>query len=126
MAKRYVHNDTDLVRFIGGTMLQPGEGREVDEQFLPPGDEAAAADAATGEVPSGAADPDAAALQANLAEMLAQPLKTLMPLLKEASDETLAGLQQLEVAAATPRVTLLNAIGELQLLRAQVRAGAAD
>ena len=36
MAKRYVHNPTDQVMFIGGTMVAPGEGREVDEQFLPP------------------------------------------------------------------------------------------
>lgn len=130
MGKRYVSNDTDRTIFVGGVMIPPQQGREVDEQFLPPQapvEDAAAVRAAseTGEGHAADTDPDAQRLQANLAEMLAQPLRVLLPTLGDASDDTLAALQALEQAAATPRVTLLNAIGELQLQRAQARTGSA-
>ena len=36
MGKRYITNDTAGPIFVGGTLVQPGEGREVDEAFLPP------------------------------------------------------------------------------------------
>lgn len=128
MAKRYIANDTKNVLFIGGTMIPAGEGREVDEQFLPPADNPeAVADGGAGD---GAGDGkgleldlDAARLAANLADLLKQPVKKLVPALKEASDDTLAALASAEQASETPRVTLLNAIAELQLWRAQKRAG---
>lgn len=114
MGKRYLHNDTANVMFAGGTMIPPGEGREVDEEFLPPGNDAAPAEAAPGE-------PN---LEANLHELLAHPVKEIVPLLAEASDETLAGLARIEGEKADPRKTLLSAIGELQLERAQAKTGA--
>jgi len=132
MAKRYVHNDTSGVKFVGGVLIPPGEGREVDEQFLPPVDSqlAAAVDGAGTSIDAGTGTgagvdttlpPDEAALRANLAELLAQPLKALLPTLDTASDDTLGALQAMEQASATPRVTLLNAIGALLLKRAQAR-----
>jgi hypothetical protein len=113
MGKRYIHNDTERVVFHGGVMIPPGEGREVEAEFLPAeeGSAAPAADAA----------PD---LAANLREMLDQPLKTLLPLLPECSDETLAELVHLEADKPEPRKTLLGAIGELQLERAKAKTGA--
>lgn len=114
MGKRYLHNDTANVLFAGGTMIPPGEGREVDEEFLPPGNDA----------PSAAAAQDVPDLEANLHELLAHPVKEILPLLAEASDETLAGLARIEGEKADPRKTLLAAIGERQLERAQAKTGA--
>lgn len=132
MAKRYVPNDTARTIFVGGVLIPPGEGREVDEQFLPP-DDGAASGVADGAAVDQAGDrlpaddsggPSDEALAANIADMQAKPLKQLIPLLAEASDGTLTALQAAEVATATPRVTLLNAIAALQLQRAEARASA--
>jgi hypothetical protein len=76
-------------------------------------------------------DEDLAALQpsaaeANLAELLTANLKTLIPMLADQSDETLAGLARIEGAAAMPRKSLLAAIAELQLQRALVKTGAPE
>jgi len=126
MAKRHIFNDTALVMFMGGIMIPPGDGREIDEAFLPPADPLPAQPEPVvcgGEGDGSGTDggPDAAALRANLVEQLKLPLKQLIPTLAEASDTTLAGLAQIEGEADTPRVTLLNAIGALQLQRADGR-----
>lgn len=122
MAKRYIQNDTDLTLFVGGVMIAPGLGREVDELYLPAGfGEAVPADdqATVGEEGQGAGTDPAA----NLRDLQAQPLRTLVPTLADFSDDTLAALEALEKEAPTPRVSLLNAIAALQLQRAQARAG---
>lgn len=116
MSKRYVHNPTAAVIFAGGVMIPPGEGREIDEAFLPP----EGGDAAPEEPPP--PDPDA-----NLHDLLKQPLKELVPELQGLSTATLDRLAALEGEAATPRKTLLSAIGELKLERAKhTAAGGAD
>lgn len=118
MGKRYVHNDLDRVVFQGGVMIPPGEGREVDEDAL-------GLEASTGAAPAEvSADDPAAALAAAVAQLLAHPLKELVPMLADLPDETLAELARAEGEHATPRKTLLAAIGELQLERAQAKAGA--
>lgn len=122
MAKRYLSNDTDRTIFVGGIMIAPGEGREIDEAFLPPadaGDQAGAAPPADGDTPPGDAQ-----LAGNIADLLKQPIKHLVPLLADASDETLAALHAAETAGDTPRVTLLTAIAAQQLQRAEARANA--
>lgn len=112
--KRYVQNDGKNTIFVSGTMIAPGEGREVDADFMDdPLDGAATALPADQE-------PD---LDANLRDMLDQPVKTLLPLLADASDDTLAGLARLEGEKPDPRKTLLAAIAELQLGRAQAKTG---
>lgn len=112
--KRYVHNSSLLAIFVGGLLIQPGEGREVDASLLPP--EYAEPPAEQAPAP----DADAA-----LRELLASPLKELLPLLDEQSPQTLADLARLEGEDATPRKTLLGAIAELQLQRAQAATGGA-
>lgn len=113
--KRYVHNPTNRAIFVGGLLIQPGEGREVDASLLPP------------EYAEPQADQLAPAPEADAAlrELLASPVKELLPLLPEQSPQTLADLARLEAEAATPRKTLLGAIAELQLQRAQAATGGA-
>lgn len=124
MPKRYIHNDSGRTTFVGGVMIPPQEGREVDTQFLPP---EAPLDPAGADLPAGGDDqaPGAATLAANIAEMLKLPLRALLPMVDELGDQSLAELHAGEVANATPRVTLLNAIGAQQLQRAEARASAA-
>jgi hypothetical protein len=59
----------------------------------------------------------------NLMDMLANPLATVLPLLPQHSDETLAELARLEAEHDTPRKTLLAAIAAEQLKRGQAQAG---
>lgn len=116
MPKRYVQNDTTAPIFIGGCMIAPGDGREVDEMHLPP---------AAGDGDGAAALPDQADPDASLKDMLTGSVKALVATLPDASDETLAGLARLENEAEKPRSTLLAAIAELQLTRAQAASGGA-
>jgi|APTNR8051073442_1049403.scaffolds.fasta_scaffold87833_2 hypothetical protein len=112
MTKRYVSNDTPNVMFCAGVMILPGEGREVESDET----DQAATQAAE---PATEPDPDA-----NFRALLEQPLKDILPLLEEASDETLASLARLEQAADTPRKGLLGPITEEKLKRAQAKTGA--
>lgn len=115
MSKRYVHNHGLMAIFVGGLLIQPGEGREVDATLLPP-------EHADDAPPPAEPAPDA---DAALRDMLKAPLKDLVPLLAEHSADTLAALARLEGEHDTPRKTLLGAIAELQLQRAQAATGGA-
>lgn len=115
MGKIFLFNDTNAPKIMGGKWVPPGEGREVDDVCMPAGEGPAHAD------PEAAPVTD---LDANLRDMLATGVKSLVPLLAEASAETLAGLARLEQASETPRKTLLAAIAEQQLNRAQAKTGA--
>lgn len=120
MGKIYVHNDTAGPIFKGGKFIPPGEGREVDADELPPGDKPdpeAAAGAGEGESTS------TERLAGNLADLLKSPIKEIVPVLADLSDESLAELAAAEEADQA-RKGLLSAITELQLQRAQAKAGA--
>lgn len=118
MPKHFLFNDTNAPKLMGGKLVPPGEGREVEDAHLP-----------TGELPSAEAPQEDKAPDLtlerlkNLMDLLANPLATIIPALPEHSDETLAELHRLEAEHDTPRVTLLNAIAALQLKRAQAQAG---
>lgn len=120
MAKRYLHNHGAGILFVAGLMIQPGEGREVDEAFLPPEhlappDEAAAA-------PAGSTDD---ALIAAMTAEIAKPLAQIVPDLKHRTAEELGVMRTLEDASATPRKTLQAKIAEALLNLAQAKAGGA-
>ena len=121
MAKRYISNDTAAVMFIGGVMIQPGEGRDVDETFLPP-ELLQPADEAEAKAPELT---DAEKADANLRDVLKGSISKIKPLLPDFSPETLARLLELEQADGTPRQGLVQAITELQLQRAQAATGGA-
>ena len=111
MAKRYIHNPTADLMMVGGVLIQPGEGREVDEQFLPP-------EHRPEPVSEEAAAP---APDANLVELLAGPVKAIVPQLPEFGDDTLKALANLEQASNKPRKSLVSAIDQLLLDRAAAR-----
>lgn len=132
MPRHFLFNDTDAPKLMGGKLVPPGEGREVDDVHLPPGEvlpeaEGAGESAATTATTGGQASdgPTDEQLRANLVEELKKPLSKLLPELKEHSDATLAVMAELESATESPRKGLLGRIAELQLERAQQRAGGA-
>lgn len=118
MAKRYISNDTADIKIVGGVLIPPGEGREVDEQFLPP-EHQAEPNSTPWEDPAPGGQQDGHLV--NLQDLLASKLSVIVPQLAEFGDETLAALAALEGAAENPRKTLLGAISQLQLERAAAR-----
>lgn len=129
MPKRYFENDTPQTIFVHGAMIPPGQGREVDVPDLEEPEEGAALHTeGPGEnlVVGEGEDPAAARALANLRELLAGSVKVISAGLAEHSNETLAGLLELEQASETPRKSLIAAITELQLQRAQAKTGAPE
>lgn len=119
MGKRFVFNNGDTAKFVGGVMIPPGDGRDVDEMFLEP------------ENPEKALTPEedgtddaTARLKAleNLREVLAGSVKNVSTQLPDFSEETLGQLAELEAEGAN-RSSLLTAIAAEKLKRAQARAG---
>lgn len=113
MGKRYVSNDTAGIIFVGGVMIPPGDGREVDELLLPPEDEAPAE-------PLPEPDP-----HANLRELLTGNVKAVAGALEGLSDESLALLASIE-AEGMGRKGVFGAIDELRLQRAAAKTGAPE
>ena len=127
MPKRYVQNDTAEFKIVGGVLIPPFDGREVDvPDRVEPEQHSAQGSDSPGENLEAGEDEAAARALANLRELLAGSVKVISAGLAEHSDETLAGLLQLEQASETPRKSLLAAITELQLQRAQVKTGAPE
>ena len=89
MGRTYLFNDTSSPKIMGGKLIPPGEGREVDDVHMPPGELPPADD----QPPPAGGQAD---LQGNLTELLKQPLKSLVPELANFSDETLQQLVELE------------------------------
>ncbi|HYE71576.1 MAG TPA: hypothetical protein VD932_08655 [Aquabacterium sp.] len=100
---KYIENTTAGAIFVGGKLIPPGEGREV-------------------EVPEPAApapetestQPDA---HAELAKLLDQAIGLIVPALPTLSDEDLQKLQEIETAAKA-RKGVLEAVQDLRLARA--------
>ncbi|RDI25164.1 hypothetical protein DFR41_104220 [Pseudacidovorax intermedius] len=108
MAKKYIENTGREVMFVGGCMIQPGEGRDIDEMFLPP----------EHRTPPPADEPPPAASQDELLEQLrAQSIAAIKPELSALKQEALDRLAELEGAQATPRTTLLGLIDAERLRR---------
>jgi hypothetical protein len=108
MPKRYMQNDTDQTIFVGSVMIPAGQGREVDEQYLPP----TGGDAALPPPDSAGGTTTSELLPANLTDLQALPVRDLVPRLEALNDADLAALAELEQGAATPRTTVLSAISK--------------
>jgi len=121
MPKRYVFNDTDAPKFIGGVLIPPHDGREVDELYLSPVEGQPEPVLPVDGEGQGQTD-----LDANLQAILVGNVKSVTALLSDVSDETLDGLDRLESASETPRKSLLSAISEEKLKRAQLKTGAPE
>lgn len=103
MVKKYIENTGPNAMFVGGCMIAPGEGREVETH------EPEEAAPAQEQGPS---------LDAQLAEELTKPVKELIAGLAELTQEALERMEQLEGEAEKPRKSLLEAIATEKVSRA--------
>lgn len=94
MGKKYVENTGDSPMWVGGVMIVPGEGREVE-----------VADDAPAPAEEPEVDPDAA-----LRELLAGNVAAVAAALEGLGADTLVRLRTLEAAADKPRKGVLDAI----------------
>lgn len=111
MATKHIHNPGPNVMFVGGKMIQPGDGRDIDEIYLPP---------ELRDPPAEEVKPEPS-LDELLAEELKKSVAKLVLLLPEWKLEVLDRLVELEGSAAAPRKSLLTAIDAERLRRASAQ-----
>ena len=116
MPKKYIENDTDHVMYVGGKMIPPGEGREIDEAQLP---------AEHSDVPVPATEePESDGLtEADLLELLEGNVDQVTAALADLDAEALIRLAALEAERSHPRVTIERAIEAERLKRADAVLG---
>ena len=107
MKRIYIENTGPVAKFIGGKLLQPGEGREFDQVDVPAEHRPAAA-------PAAEAAPDALE---PLKELLEKAIKAIVPDLPTLGAEQLQQLRALEEADQN-RKGVLEAIAAEVLRRA--------
>lgn len=104
MVKKYIENPGPNTLFVGGIMIPAGEGREVETH-----EPVEANESAQEQTPS---------LDEQLAEELKKPVKELIEGLGELTHEALERMEALEGEAKKPRTSLLSAIAEEKVRRA--------
>lgn len=107
MGLKHISNDTPNTLFVGGKMIPPGEGRDIDERDLPPEYREPAPEPEEAPVPG---------LDEELGVLLVNTVPTLKEMLPDLSHEALERLHALEAEHEHPRKTLLEAV-EAELLR---------
>lgn len=110
-----VTNNTQMPIYVGAYMIPPGETRDFDESQVP---------AHLRPAPP-APEPEAPPAEDPLAAIREQSVADIVELLPALSDDELARLGDLEQIQANPRKTLLAALAEEQLKRAEATAGGA-
>lgn len=108
MGTKHIENNTPNTIYVGGRMIAPGEGRDIDERDLPPEHRDAP-------VVVEVAGPS---LDDELAMLLKGPVKDVVATLGTLTHEALDRLAEIEGTYAHPRKTLLEAIGDEKIRRA--------
>lgn len=108
MGIKHITNDSTEIIYVGGKMIPPGEGRDIDESLLP-------AEHRDAPVEEEAKKPS---LDEQLTEELKKPVKDLIEGLAGLTQEALDRMEALEREAAKPRKSLLEAIAAEKVARA--------
>lgn len=108
MGSKYIENTTREIIFVGGKMIHPGEGRDIDLALLPPEHQDARA------APAEPTEPSLAEL---VGELLKGNVKAITAQLHTLKLEALGLALEMEGAAKTPRTSLLAAIQAEQINR---------
>ena len=109
MGTVHVANEGKHIIYVAGRAIPPGDGRDIEERELPAGfhKPAAAADAP--------AEPGLVEL---VTDLRAQSVKAIVAELEGLTQEALDLLSEYEQAAPSPRKSLLSALGDEHIRRA--------
>lgn len=108
MGTKHITNDGAEIIYVGGKMIPPGEGRDIEEALLPPEHR---------DAPVQEADKQPS-LDELLAELLHKPVKELIDGLSGMTQEALERMETLEGESKKSRKTLLEAIAAEKMARA--------
>lgn len=109
MATKYIENTTGSPLYVGGRMIPPGEGRDIDLRFLPPEHR---------DLETESAEPTELTLDQLLEALRLKAVKAIVEELPGFKQEALERLYELESLAEAPRKTLLSAIDVEKMRRA--------
>lgn len=113
--KHITNNGTDTI-YVGGKMIPPGEGRDIDEGLLP-------AELQDKPVEQAPAEPN---LDELVTAELGKPAKEVIDGLAALTQEALERMETLEGEAKKPRKSLLEAIAAEKVQRADAAMQAAE
>lgn len=108
MGTRYIENTTAHAMYVGGKMIPPGEGRDIDEALLPK----AAAEA------TDAPDSGNDSMEDALRELQAQTVAAIRAELPNLKAEALDRLEDLEKTSEHPRKGVMEAVQAERIRRA--------
>lgn len=109
MGTKHITNDGPNTIYVGGKMIAPGEGRDIDERDLPP---------ELRDAPAPVVEEAGPSLDDELCALLKESVKEIKDLLPGLTNEGLDRLAELERCYEHPRKTLLEAIADEAIRRA--------
>lgn len=112
MPTKHIENTTSAPIFVGGKLIPPGTGRDIDVAFLPPEHRDGAPSTPADESPS---------LHALVVGLLARPVKEITAELPSLTQEALDMLLEAEQGGAKPRTSLVAAIEAERIRRANAQ-----
>ena len=116
MPTKHIENHTNAPMYVGGKMIPPGSGRDIDVALLPPEHQVHAATVAQ-------AGPSVAEL---IESLRAQPVKDILADLEGLTQEALGLLHEAEKAQAKPRTSLIAGLEAETMRRADARIKAEE
>ena len=116
MPTKHIENHTNAPMYVGGKMIPPGSGRDIDVALLPPEHQVHAAAVAH-------AEPSVAEL---IESLRAQSVKEILADLEGLTQEALGLLHEAEKAQAKPRTSLIAGLEAETMRRADARIKAEE
>lgn len=112
MPTKHIENTTAAPIFVGGKLIPPGEGRDIDTALLPPEHR---------DQPVGDSDSGVPTLADQVKALQAKSVKLIVEELPSITNEALDLLAEAELASAKPRSGVAQAIEAERLRRAEER-----
>lgn len=109
MGTKHITNEGLSPIYVGGKMIAPGEGRDIDERDLPP---------ELRDAPAPVVEEAGPSLDDELGALLKESVKEIKDLLPTLTNEGLDRLAELERGHEHPRKTLLEAVADEAIRRA--------
>ena len=116
MPTKHIENNTNAPLYVGGKMIPPGSGRDIDVALLPPEHHVHAA-------AMGQAGPSVGEL---IESLRAQPVKDILLDLPGLTQEALGLLHEAEMAQTKPRTSLIAGLDAEAMRRADAKINAEE